>query len=400
MKITQLRMGQSSSAFAPVCEQQLDSGCGSSGAKAWIAQKEADSHLSAIFRDSAPRNNSSEPVRHGSHDGSLRSELINPGHLSLATLPPEEQRPHGGGYGVGGGRVWDNGLGGVSSMGGRMLSPASMESQRQFQSPLKLFHREGAYRGEGSRDRLLREAYARDTTAAEPRRSREGVGGEMIGNGDGRDPMVGRDSPGGECFESPLWLGRGTPSEPSGPSSGVSVVSGNAYSQMKSRAPCDSRLEMGEMLPPQMPNHMPHTHSPHEMNRRGLAHIPMPPMFHPGEAGPYPHCAAGRPRGGYGLGVVPSWPAMQVPMNDRKMELAERREAALNKFRQKRKDRCFEKKIRYVSRKRLAEQRPRNRGQFVKRNGKEGKEGDEEEEEEEEEEERGSSTPEEGSGQD
>ncbi|CAN4106393.1 unnamed protein product [Withania somnifera] len=42
------------------------------------------------------------------------------------------------------------------------------------------------------------------------------------------------------------------------------------------------------------------------------------------------------------------------------------RVAALIKFRQKRKDRCFEKKVRYQSRKRLAEQRPRMRGQFVR----------------------------------
>ncbi|KAH9569790.1 hypothetical protein CY35_02G009400 [Sphagnum magellanicum] len=42
------------------------------------------------------------------------------------------------------------------------------------------------------------------------------------------------------------------------------------------------------------------------------------------------------------------------------------REAALHKFRQKRKERCFEKKVRYQSRKRLAEQRPRVRGQFVR----------------------------------
>ncbi|KAL6980428.1 hypothetical protein U1Q18_022068 [Sarracenia purpurea var. burkii] len=42
------------------------------------------------------------------------------------------------------------------------------------------------------------------------------------------------------------------------------------------------------------------------------------------------------------------------------------REAALNKFRQKRKERCFDKKVRYQSRKRLAEQRPRVRGQFVR----------------------------------
>ncbi|KAK2647681.1 hypothetical protein Ddye_015170 [Dipteronia dyeriana] len=42
------------------------------------------------------------------------------------------------------------------------------------------------------------------------------------------------------------------------------------------------------------------------------------------------------------------------------------REAALTKFRQKRKERCFRKKVRYQSRKKLAEQRPRVRGQFVR----------------------------------
>uniref|UniRef100_A0A1D1XZS7 Two-component response regulator-like PRR95 n=2 Tax=Anthurium amnicola TaxID=1678845 RepID=A0A1D1XZS7_9ARAE len=42
------------------------------------------------------------------------------------------------------------------------------------------------------------------------------------------------------------------------------------------------------------------------------------------------------------------------------------REAALNKFRLKRKERCYEKKVRYQSRKRLAEERPRVKGQFVR----------------------------------
>lgn len=53
------------------------------------------------------------------------------------------------------------------------------------------------------------------------------------------------------------------------------------------------------------------------------------------------------------------------------------REAALNKFRQKRKERCFEKKVRYQSRKRLAEQRPRVRGQFVRQGVQENKNEDE-----------------------
>ncbi|KOM50750.1 hypothetical protein LR48_Vigan08g157700 [Vigna angularis] len=50
------------------------------------------------------------------------------------------------------------------------------------------------------------------------------------------------------------------------------------------------------------------------------------------------------------------------------------REAALTKFRQKRKERCFEKRVRYHSRKKLAEQRPRIRGQFVRRIVSEAKE--------------------------
>ncbi|KAH7856877.1 hypothetical protein Vadar_006515 [Vaccinium darrowii] len=53
-----------------------------------------------------------------------------------------------------------------------------------------------------------------------------------------------------------------------------------------------------------------------------------------------------------------------------KVAKVDRREAALLKFKQKRKERCFDKKIRYVNRKRLAERRPRVRGQFVrKKNG-------------------------------
>jgi hypothetical protein len=46
----------------------------------------------------------------------------------------------------------------------------------------------------------------------------------------------------------------------------------------------------------------------------------------------------------------------------------ERRQQALHKFKQKRKNLCFTKKIRYESRKQLANARPRVRGQFVKIN--------------------------------
>jgi pseudo-response regulator 1 len=52
--------------------------------------------------------------------------------------------------------------------------------------------------------------------------------------------------------------------------------------------------------------------------------------------------------------------------NATKCSRTERRAAALVKFRQKRKERCFDKKIRYINRKKLAETRPRVRGQFVR----------------------------------
>ncbi|KAJ4971693.1 hypothetical protein NE237_004792 [Protea cynaroides] len=51
--------------------------------------------------------------------------------------------------------------------------------------------------------------------------------------------------------------------------------------------------------------------------------------------------------------------------NGEVMDHCSQREAALARFRLKRKDRCFEKKVRYHSRKKLAEQRPRLKGQFV-----------------------------------
>ncbi|XP_023000922.1 two-component response regulator-like APRR1 [Cucurbita maxima] len=63
-----------------------------------------------------------------------------------------------------------------------------------------------------------------------------------------------------------------------------------------------------------------------------------------------------------------SWPSFGNALsNEAKSNKFDRREAALIKFRQKRKERCFDKKIRYVNRKRLAERRPRVRGQFVRK---------------------------------
>ncbi|KAL4361892.1 hypothetical protein GQ457_04G016100 [Hibiscus cannabinus] len=65
-----------------------------------------------------------------------------------------------------------------------------------------------------------------------------------------------------------------------------------------------------------------------------------------------------------------SWPSFgNSSSSEVKPSKVDRREAALIKFRQKRNVRCFDKKIRYVNRKKLAERRPRVRGQFVRKNG-------------------------------
>ncbi|KZV23297.1 hypothetical protein F511_02198 [Dorcoceras hygrometricum] len=97
-------------------------------------------------------------------------------------------------------------------------------------------------------------------------------------------------------------------------------------------------------------------------------HIPQCPPHAQGMA-PYPY---------YPLGIclqpgqmpapTHSWPSLKCPpVNEGKSGKVDRREAALMKFRQKRKERCFDKKIRYVNRKKLAERRPRIRGQFVRK---------------------------------
>ncbi|CAM0872619.1 unnamed protein product [Alopecurus aequalis] len=73
-----------------------------------------------------------------------------------------------------------------------------------------------------------------------------------------------------------------------------------------------------------------------------------------------------RAEGANGSGSGPSGSGNDICQNQ-----LSQREAAVNKFRQKRKERNFEKKVRYQSRKRLAEQRPRVRGQFVRQSGQE-----------------------------
>lgn len=62
-----------------------------------------------------------------------------------------------------------------------------------------------------------------------------------------------------------------------------------------------------------------------------------------------------------------SWPVEGSTSVEIKLNNVDRREAALMKFRQKRKERCFDKKIRYANRKQLANRRPRARGQFVRK---------------------------------
>ncbi|BFG32813.1 hypothetical protein CerSpe_190870 [Prunus speciosa] len=68
-------------------------------------------------------------------------------------------------------------------------------------------------------------------------------------------------------------------------------------------------------------------------------------------------------------GQIPNthpWPSLGISSSTEvKLNKVDRREAALIKFRKKRMELCFDKKIRYVNRKRLAERRPRVRGQFV-----------------------------------
>ncbi|XP_073015154.1 two-component response regulator-like APRR1 isoform X1 [Primulina eburnea] len=98
-------------------------------------------------------------------------------------------------------------------------------------------------------------------------------------------------------------------------------------------------------------------------------HIPQCPP-HVQEMAPYPYYPFGiclQP-GQMPVPAPHSWPSLKYSsVNEENSCKVDRREAALMKFRQKRKERCFDKKIRYVNRKKLAERRPRLRGQFVRK---------------------------------
>ncbi|XP_055825133.1 two-component response regulator-like APRR1 [Solanum dulcamara] len=97
-------------------------------------------------------------------------------------------------------------------------------------------------------------------------------------------------------------------------------------------------------------NHMPPC-PPHMNGMSSFPYYPMGLCLGPGQM-PTPH----------------QWPPIgNSPSAEGKWSKVDRRKAALMKFRQKRKERCFDKKIRYVNRKKLAERRPRVRGQFVRK---------------------------------
>lgn len=97
-------------------------------------------------------------------------------------------------------------------------------------------------------------------------------------------------------------------------------------------------------------SHLPHC-NPHMNGMTSFPYYPVSICLQPGQM-PNTH----------------SWPSFGSSSSaEVKLNKLDRREAALIKFRQKRKERCFDKKIRYVNRKKLAERRPRVRGQFVRK---------------------------------
>lgn len=162
----------------------------------------------------------------------------------------------------------------------------------------------------------------------------------------------------------------------------------------------DSHLDVSSFPShPSYPYYMSGMMMNHQMNHQQIMMAPsssMVPQYNNMTSYPYyPFGICLQP------GQIPSttqqWSSVGAPnLNSSeavKSSKVDKREAALLKFRQKRKERCFDKKIRYVNRKKLAERRPRVRGQFVRKmnginvdlNGPSSVDFEEDEEEEEEE---------------
>ncbi|KAJ9560049.1 hypothetical protein OSB04_005209 [Centaurea solstitialis] len=111
----------------------------------------------------------------------------------------------------------------------------------------------------------------------------------------------------------------------------------------------------------------PTNHAMYQQNMNDLQNQYCPPHHMPGMASfpyyPVSFCVPGQMPP-----AMQPWPSFgSSSSNNVKVNKVDRREAALLKFRQKRKERCFDKKVRYVNRKKLAERRPRVRGQFVRK---------------------------------
>ncbi|CAM6023767.1 unnamed protein product [Sphagnum balticum] len=109
-------------------------------------------------------------------------------------------------------------------------------------------------------------------------------------------------------------------------------------------------VAFGHLLHPQNHQQQQYYHSHHRHNTHHHEHQNHTPSFQPPPLPPQQE----------------EQPTVGTPHSCTPEDRFAWREAALNKFRQKRKERCFAKKVRYQSRKKLAEQRPRVRGQFVR----------------------------------
>ncbi|XP_051136768.1 two-component response regulator-like APRR1 [Andrographis paniculata] len=131
--------------------------------------------------------------------------------------------------------------------------------------------------------------------------------------------------------------------------------------------------------PSNAPNHYPYPfYMPSVMNQVTMPPASMYHNHHIPQCPPHIPAMASYPYYPYGICLQPGqmpvppphpWPSsLGNSSNEGNCpSKVDRREAALIKFRQKRKERCFDKKIRYVNRKKLAERRPRLRGQFMRK---------------------------------